>query len=121
MKTRCNLPPNRSKIDPTDDLSARDRAQLARLEKKLQPVREQIDHVVRGRSRGFLLQVEGDIGRSNIVLGPLKRLGAKFRLYKGPETDRGLYVALRRSPTVVHVLDGIEWIADDSWALTLLS
>ena len=76
-------------------LSRQDEENLARLEQKLQLVRDRTTAVARGYSTGLFLHGSGGIGKSYTVLNELVRLQANFKLFNSRMTGRGLYNVLK--------------------------
>jgi hypothetical protein len=101
-------------------LSRQDEENLARLEQKLQLVRDRTTAVARGYSTGLFLHGSGGIGKSYTVLNELVRLQANFKLFNSRMTGRGLYNALERFPDAVHVLEDMEQIMHDRAAQGVL-
>lgn len=98
----------------------RDEEHLARLESKLQLVRDRTRAVALGYSTGFFLFGNGGNGKSFTVLKELDRLRANFKLFNSRMTGRGLYNALEKFPDAVHVLEDMEQLQRDRGAQGVL-
>lgn len=92
---------------------ADDRQILARLEDKLQVVRDRVTAVAKGYATGLYLHGEGGVGKSYTVLQQLQRLRTNFVSFNSRMTGRGLYDQLDKFPASVHVLEDMEAIFQD--------
>ena len=108
------------RADAAAGLSRQDEENLARLEQKLQLVRDRTHAVAEGYSTGFFLYGGGGLGKSYTVLNELARLQANFKLFNSQMTGRALYGALERFPDAVHVLEDMEQILRDRGAQGVL-
>jgi hypothetical protein len=86
---------------------------LASLEKKLQVVRDLVTGVAKGFKTGLFLYGGGGIGKSFTVLQHLAYLDVGYQLYNSRMTGKGLFLALKRTPDAVHVLEDMERLTKD--------
>jgi hypothetical protein len=101
-------------------LSDTDQHHLDNYEGRLQLVRDRVGGVARGYDTGFYLFGEGGLGKSYVVLRELERLKADIAIYNSRMTGRGLYNALERFPSSIHVLEDMEAITRDRGAQGVL-
>lgn len=101
-------------------LSAGDETALASLEKKLHILRDLVTAVAKGFKTGLFLYGNGGVGKSFTVLRHLKSLQAGYQLYNSRMTAKGLFLALKQAPDVIHVLEDMERITKDADAQGVL-
>src|ERR1700678_2177100 len=90
-----------------------DRELLARLEYKLQTIRDRVTGVAEGWHNGFFLWGEGGTSKSFTVEETLAGLNKAFKLTNSRLTGRGLFDLLRDFPDAVHILEDIETLFAD--------
>lgn len=95
---------------PDADLEAR---LLESLEHKLQVIRDRVQGVAEGYATGFLLWGEGGTSKSYTVEQTLQHVGAHYRLTNSRVTGKGLYLALKKFPDAVHVVEDAETMFRD--------
>jgi hypothetical protein len=103
-----------------EGLSALDETHLARLDAKLQLVRDRTAGVASGYMTGLYLYGDGGVGKSHTVIQTLRLRKADFKLFNSRMTGRGLFNALERYPDSVHVLEDMEQIMRDRGAQGVL-
>jgi hypothetical protein len=102
-----------------DDI-LRDAAALDAVDRKLLLVDDRVTAVVRGLSTGLYLFGGGGLGKSYSVQKKLELLEADFRTFNSRMTALGLFNALDKHPSVIHVLEDMERITKDRDAQALL-
>ena len=105
---------------PPSELAEEDRQNLARLDAKLQMVRDRVNGVVQGYDTGLYLHGEGGLGKSFTVLQELPRLGADYVLFNSRISGRALYDTLEQFPSSVHVFEDVESLFSDKGAQGVL-
>lgn len=93
--------------------AAETKALLEGLENKLTLVRDRVAAVVLGFQTGFYLHGEGGLGKSYTVLQVLRGYDATYRLFNSRMTAKGLFKALEKAPSAVHVLEDMERLTRD--------
>ncbi len=86
---------------------------LAAYEEACAILRDHVAAVAGGFKNGLYVHGDGGLGKSFVVLGELDRLGAPYCLRNSRMTAKGLFLALRARPDVVHVLEDCERITLD--------
>lgn len=93
---------------------------LARLDGKLQLIRDRTQGVAEGYSNGLYLYGEGGTGKSYTIEKTLLSLGKAFRLTNSRLTAKGLFDLLHGAPEDVHVIEDAETLFDDKVAAGVL-
>jgi hypothetical protein len=92
---------------------AAERDALAALDRKLQLVNDRVTAVVRRFATGMYLCGGGGLGKSYSVYQQLERLDSDFRPFNSRMTGKGLFLALKKAPDAVHVLEDMERVTSD--------
>src|SRR5205085_11641886 len=93
---------------------------LESLERKFQVVRDCTTAVAKGFKTGLFLYGAGGVGKSFTVLNHLKQLDAPHVLHNSRMTAKGLFLALKHAPDVIHVLEDMERLTKDADAQGVL-
>ncbi len=86
---------------------------LASLEKKLHLIRDFVAAVAGRFKTGFYLCGTGGVGKSFTVLRHLEKIGVPYQLYNSRMTAKGLFLAFRDAPDMIHVLEDMERLTKD--------
>jgi hypothetical protein len=93
--------------------STADQGALASLERKQQVVRDHVTAVAKGFKSGLFLYGSGGVGKSYTVLRHLEHFGTPHQIYNSRMTAKGLYMALKDAPEMVHILEDMERLTKD--------
>jgi hypothetical protein len=95
-------------------------AALATLEAKNQVVRDLVTGVAKKFKTGLFLHGDGGLGKSFTVLRHLEYLQATYQLYNSRMSSKGLLLAFKNGPDVIHVLEDMERLTNDADAQGVL-
>ena len=115
--------PDRAESAPAEfepGLSKDDQVCLDESNRKLQPMRDFVGEVARGRTTGLMIYGPPGTGKTWTVIDELQQLKVGYRLFNSRVSGRGLFDVLRHSPSLVHVLDDCEPLLGDKQALGVL-
>jgi hypothetical protein len=101
-------------------LTAEEREHLDNLEAKFRHVRNAVRGVVKEYQCGFFLWGEGGTGKSFTIVRELQRLQAKYVLHNTRVTGRGLFDALEKAPSDLHLIEDAETMMGDRRAWGVL-
>ncbi len=93
---------------------------MARVETKLQLLRDRVIAVAKGYATGLYLHGGGGVGKSYTVLRALQHIDADCVTFNSRMTGRGLFDQLQKFPGSVHVLEDMEAFFSDKGAQGLL-
>ena len=101
-------------------LMAGDQDALESLERKLQVIRDWVTGVAKNFKHGLFLHGSGGNGKSYTVLSQLRQLEVPYQLHNSRMTGKGLFLALKYAPDVIHVLEDMERLTKDADAQGVL-
>lgn len=101
-------------------LSQQDQDSLVELEKKLQLVQDRVTGVAKAYHNGCAITGRGGTSKSWTVMRTLAELDVHHRLHNSHMTARGLFDALARAPSAIHVIEDAESVLCDPLCLGIL-
>lgn len=106
----------------TKNMTTDEKQSLAGLEHKFNQIRDSVGNVISGHRTGFFLCGEGGTGKSFAVLDHLRKEKVQYQHHQGRVTARGLYDALKTSPSGIHLIEDAESMYTDKlWTGVLRS
>lgn len=104
----------------TPQLTLQDADVLARLNRKLQVIRDRVTGVAKAYVTGALITGRGATGKTHTVTETLECLAVSYVLHNTHLTPRGLFDAFALNPSVVHVIEDAEEVIDNRSSLGVL-